>query len=135
MPVLAPADYPAIRAALDVTFVERGWPPDAVLALAPFVPAAEARLAALVPDAVASPDPAVAARVRQAAVLLAASLVAPAVPQLARESYGGYSYERIAQDWPARAQALRAEALRWLAPLRPAAPVAALRRAPGGARW
>lgn len=104
MALLTTADYPAIRAALDVSLTARDLP-DSVIGLAIYVGAAEAEV--LVRDPVAaSRIGAEKQHLVNAAVFLTAAYLAPALPALTKERFAEYSYEQEV-DWLARAADLR----------------------------
>lgn len=108
MALLTSADYPAIRAALDVA-LDSTILPDATIALDIYLGAAEREVAALDPDSGTRTGDDLA-RVKSAVVYLTAALLAPAIPWIVRESVGGQSYERVREDWGALASALRQRA-------------------------
>lgn len=85
MPYLTTAQYPAIRAALDVTLTEAQLP-NTVIAAAPYHPAAEAevarRLGALAEDAEG------AAGAQRAVLYLTAARLLPALPAVTRRVLG-----------------------------------------------
>ena len=107
MALLSAADYPAIRAAIDVSLTARVLP-DSVIGLPIYVDAAEAEVLAR--------DPLAATRtggelqhIQNAAVLLTAALLAPALPGYTAEDFSEYSYQRKT-DWATRAAELRKRA-------------------------
>lgn len=104
MALLTTADYPAIRAALDVSLTARDLP-DSVIGLAIYVGAAEAEVLVRDPLA-ASRTGAEQQHLVNAAVFLTAALLAPALPDLTSEHFAEYSYNRNV-DWLARAADLR----------------------------
>ena len=120
MAILTSADYPTIRAAIEVTLSSEQLP-DAVIAMPIYVEAAEAEIARRVPDALESTDPVVIATLKRAAIYLTAALIAPAVPRLTSERYGDQAYGREATDYQALAQALRNKVDDELATLDPVA--------------
>lgn len=98
------AQYPAVRAALDVS-LDATTLPDATIGLAIYAGAAAVD--------VKRRDPAWATRtgdalqrLENAQVLFTAALLAPAVPAIEREQMQDYSYTRSKVDWTARAATL-----------------------------
>lgn len=110
MPILTSADYPAIRAALDLSLDAEGLP-DAAISLPLFQGMAEAEVLRRDPDA-ASRTGDELQHVRNAAVLLTAGRIAPRLPQVLRERFAGgdYEYQMQPRDWEALATSLRADA-------------------------
>lgn len=107
MALLSAADYPAIRAAIDVSLTARVLP-DSVIGLPIYVDAAEAEI--LTRDPLAeSRTGAALQHVTNAAVLLTAALLAPALPGYTAEDFSEYSYQRKT-DWATRAAELRKRA-------------------------
>jgi len=107
MALLSAADYPAIRAAIDVSLTARVLP-DTIIGLPIYVDAAEAEI--LLRDPLAeSRTGAALQHVTNAAVLLAAALLAAAMPAYTAETFSDYSYQRKI-DWAARAAELRQRA-------------------------
>jgi len=140
MPILTHADYPAVRALLDVSYVASAWPSDAVIDLPPFAPAAERTLTTWAPEAVASSDPTTQAAVKEAAIYLTAANLVPAVPRLHSESEAGYQYTMEAVDADDRAAALYGQAASIMRPYVPLSSTGArqythFRLAPARARW
>jgi len=113
MSILSSADYPAIRAALDVKLTAATLP-DATIALAIYLGAAEAEIVRRDPGA-ASRTGAELQHIKNACVLLCAALIAPALPRLTGEELGSYRYSQQAIDWTVRAAELRMAAERELA--------------------
>ncbi len=107
MSLLSTSDFPAIRAALDVS-LKTTTLSDAVIALPIYQGAAEAEVLARDPLA-ASRTGAALQHVVNAAIFLTAAYLAPALPALTAETIGKYSYQRDV-DWTARAAELRARA-------------------------
>ena len=107
MSLLDAADFPAIRAALDVSLKAQTLP-DATIALPIYQGAAEAEVLARDPLAESRAGAALQ-RVVNAAIFLTAAYLAPAMPALTAETIGKYSYERKT-DWAARAADLRQRA-------------------------
>jgi hypothetical protein len=108
MALLDLPDYPAIRAALDVT-LDAGLLPDALIGLPINVGAAEAEVLAR--------DPAAATRtgvalqhVKNAAILLTAANLAPSLPAFTAQAFGSTSFQHKPVDWVARAAQLRQRA-------------------------
>lgn len=102
--ILTPADFPAVRAAIDVG-LDSAALPDAVIALPIYQGAAERAIAAKVPgwDSLTGD---LAARVEAATIYLTAALLCPAVPQLTRETMPDYAYQALVSDPSARAAQL-----------------------------
>jgi hypothetical protein len=107
-----PADYIAVRAAMDLSLKEPNVP-DSIIQLDIFQGAAEREVLARDPEAESREDDELA-RVKAAAVYLTAALLLPAVPQLLRERLGDQTYERLQLDVAARVAALRKMAFREL---------------------
>lgn len=140
MAILLPADYPSVRALLDVSYVEQAWPSDAVIELRPFAPAAERTLTEWAPEAVASSDPATQQAVLDAAIYLTAAYLAPAIPRLHSESEAGYQYTIESTDWAERAASLTGQAAAIMRPYIPASSAGSrqythFRLAPAYPRW
>lgn len=103
------SDYPTVRAALDVT-VDETVLPDAVITMPIYLDASDDEVKRRDPMW-ASRDEANRKRLVNAAILLLASRVAPAIPDITREQLGQFeSYDRKAVDWPKRAAELRSDA-------------------------
>lgn len=107
MTLITATHYPAVRAALDVSLTVLVLP-DATIALSIYHGAAEAEILAR--------DPLAATRtgdelqhIQNAAVLLTAALLAPALPGYTAEDFSEYSYQRKT-DWATRAAELRKRA-------------------------
>lgn len=113
MTILSSSDYPAIRAALDIN-LDATLLPDATIALAPFVGAAELEIARRDPNA-ATRTGDEATHIKLAAILLAAAYLAPSVPRLVSSSMSGVSFSMQQATWDQIAQRLHAEADRHLA--------------------
>ncbi len=113
MPVITAAEYPAARAALDVTLDATALP-DSVLSQPVYVDAAEAELLRLDPDVATRTGDAQSAAKRAGALLLAA-LLAPAVPRVVRETMQDYAYQAEEVDWAQLATELRGRAQREVA--------------------
>lgn len=112
MAILSSADYPAIRALLDVN-LDTTLLPDATIALAPFVGAAELEIARRDPSA-ATRTGDEATHIKLAAILLAAAYLAPSVPRLVSSSMSGVSFSMQQATWDQIAQRLHTEADRHL---------------------
>lgn len=108
MPILTPADYGAVRAALDLSLDARVLP-DNVIALDIYLGAAERQILARDPQAPYRSDDDLI-RVKNAITFLTAALIAPVVPQITNERLGDQSYTRQPIDWAKRAEELRARA-------------------------
>lgn len=110
MAILSPADYPAIRAALDVSLNAQQLP-DATIEQDIFVGAAEAELLKRVPDA-ASRTGDDLKRVKRALVWLTAALLAPSVVRITSLSVQtrDLSYSRQTFDPDEKAAELRSRA-------------------------
>ncbi len=108
MTLLVPADYPAIRAALDVTLTEATLP-DSIIELDLYLGAAEREVRASDPDAETRTGEA-RERVRAAAMLLCAANLAPAIPRIAAEQLADYRYQQQPVDWMKLAAELRERA-------------------------
>ncbi len=102
MPLLTDADYPAIRAAIDIELAVEDVPDD-VIALPIYAGSGEAAVLALVPGAadLTGDD---AERVKLAAILFTAALLVERLPRYVEERTEHYSY-RKATDLRARAKA------------------------------
>jgi hypothetical protein len=117
MPILAPADYPQIRAALDLTLTAKQLP-DATIALPIFLGNAEAEVVVRYPEAASATDEALQ-HVKNAICYLCAALLAPVVSGLLlqRERIDQWEGQRQVVDWTTRADDLRAAAEQELAAL------------------
>lgn len=110
MALLTNQDYPAVRAALDVSLSPSELS-DSVIGLPIFQGKAEAEVIDRIPDAQALVDAAVEPdhqRVKNAAIYLTAALIAIRNPQITRDAFAGISVERKAQDVAALERDLRA---------------------------
>jgi len=110
VPILTSADYPAIRAALHTSITDTILP-DATIALDIYQGAAEAEIVRRDPDALTRTDDELT-HIENAAVLLTAAFLAPAV-ELVQSEYipgGGYRYQRPEVNWQDRAAVLRQRA-------------------------
>jgi hypothetical protein len=107
--LLTAAEYPSVRAAIDLSLDSESLP-DATIALPIYLDAADL--------AIKARDPLWATRtgdaltlLTNACVYLTAALIAPAMARLLGETYAdGYRYQLAAVDWDARAAALRGRA-------------------------
>lgn len=107
-PLIGPAEYPQIRAAIDVSLDATALP-DAVLALPIFVPAAIAEVLARDPLAEARTDPTEVLHVQSAAIYFAAArLAARGATGPTRERYDDYEYTLPTLDVAALIADLRA---------------------------
>mgnify|MGYP001192831459 CR=1 FL=1 len=104
MALLGSSDYPAIRAAIDISLTATDLP-DATIALDLYAGAAERWVLGRDPDA-ASRTGDDALRVKEAAVCACAALLLPALPAIRRETHGDDSYERQVVDPEKQAAAL-----------------------------
>src|SRR4051812_45313755 len=110
MPILSPADYPEVRAQLDLT-LDGTMLPDATIGLDAFVGEAEREVLARDPLALSRTGDE-AARVRLAAIYLTAARLALALPVLtSEETPEGQRYARQAWDPVALANRLRQQAI------------------------
>jgi len=108
MPLLTAADYPAIRAALDISLTSAELP-DLIIGLDMYVGAAQRAIRARDPIAESRTGDDLA-RVRLAAMLWCAALLVPALPQIASETHGDDTYRRQTSDPLAVALELRGRA-------------------------
>lgn len=106
MALIGPADYPAVRAAIDVTLDSSSLPSE-IIALPIYQGAAEADVLARDPQA-ATRQGDEQIRIRSATVYLTASYLIQALPQITHQNFAGYSYQRSQQDPAKRAAELRA---------------------------
>lgn len=104
MALLNSGDYPAIRAALDVSLSATDLP-DATIALDLYSGAAERWVLARDSNA-ASRTGTDALRVKEAAVCACAALLLPALPIIRRETHGDDTYERAVVEPEKAAAAL-----------------------------
>lgn len=134
-PLLTSADYPAIRAALDISLDATDLP-DSLIDLDQFVGKGVREV--LQRDSLAeSRSGTELLRARNAAIFFTAALLAPSVPAITSESEGTYRVNREAWDGQRRQRELRAladdELNAYLTPgARSPARVTLLRAAPGG---
>lgn len=111
MALLDAVDCPAIRAAIDAA-LDTDALPDATIELDQFMGEGMREVLRRAPDAeTATGD--TAAQLKTAAILFAASLLAPVAPLYSAENVASttYSYQRAARDPQALAASLRARAL------------------------
>jgi hypothetical protein len=115
MDILREEDYPAIRAAIDLTLLG-GAEVDAdevlansVIEMSIYGPRAESYVKSKVTDwaVVLAGEDEDTDRLRNAAIFYTAALIYPAIPFYVRESFGDYSYTRSEQDIAKQAAALR----------------------------
>jgi hypothetical protein len=129
MAILDSVDYPAIRAALDITLGTTSLP-DETIEQSIFLGAAESQILQQDPQAETRTGTA-REHVRNAAILLCAALIAGSmVSRVTTESLpgGGYSHGRPAVDWTKRAEELRGRSEQELAQvITPSAPKTAER--------
>lgn len=130
---IGPAQYPAVRAAID-TDLTAELLPDATIALEPFAPAAAREVQHRDPDW-ASRTGADADRLGRAQIYLTAALILPALPMLVERAVDDVRVRRQSLDVSARVAMLRRHAEAELAPLLVASGTerpALFGRAPGG---
>jgi hypothetical protein len=104
--LLTTAEYPAIRAAIDVS-LDSAALPDATIALGIYAGAAELDVISRDPLAL-SRTGAELAHVTNAAIYFCAARLIVALPQILRETFADHSYERGQTDIAQRAGELRA---------------------------
>lgn len=106
--LLTAAEYPSIRAVLDVSLDAIALP-DSVIELPIYGGSAELEIMRRDPlaDTRTGVDK---RRVMNAIIYLTAAYLAPAIPQIASESLGDYSYSRSNVDWMKLAAELRSRA-------------------------
>lgn len=105
MALLSEADYPAIRAAIDVS-LDSALLPDSVIALDLYIGAGQRDVLAIDPDAETRTDDALL-HAQTAAILFTAARLCGAVPQITLERFPDHEYRRQDVDANARASALR----------------------------
>jgi hypothetical protein len=107
MPLLTPADFQAVRQALDTSFDEEVLP-DETVSLDIYQIVGESYVFAAIPtaDTLVNSDP----RIKIAAVFYVAAELAPVVPHIVRENYGQYSYQLADRDWSKLQAELRRKA-------------------------
>lgn len=105
---VTPGDYPAVRAAIDVSLTAAVLPDDTI-GLDVYVGAAEreVRLADPLAESYSGEN---MERVKAAAILLTAAALCPAIPRLTSERFADYQYGQQAVDWAALAEHLRRRA-------------------------
>ena len=108
MTILDASDYPAIRAAIDLSLDSTALPDD-VIALPIYLLAADLEVKARDPLWATRADDELAL-LTNAAIYLTAARIAPAIPRLQGETFGDYRYQLQAVDWEARAAWLRNQA-------------------------
>lgn len=106
MPLLTSADYPSIRAAIDIT-IGTAELPDAIVALDMYVGAGQRDVLALDPLAESRTGTDLL-HAQTAAILFTAARLVGALPQIVKETRADHSYERNRVDTQARAAELRA---------------------------
>jgi hypothetical protein len=104
-PLLTSADYPAIRAMIDIT-LDSTTLPDAIIALDAYLGAGMREVLALDSTAETRTGDELQ-HAKTAAILFTAARLVGALPQLTREAFGNHSYDRKAIDVAARAAELR----------------------------
>ena len=137
MSLLTSADYPAIRAALDV-HLDAALLPDSVIALSVYHTAAEMEVTRRVPDA-ATRTGEDATRVKLAAIYLCAAALAPAIPRLVSQTLDGHTVSVDGATWQDLAARLTALAHDHLQTVTGGAPTLApfhfARAAGGRGKW
>lgn len=113
MALITVADYPAVRAALDIS-LDAAAVPDAVIVLSIYHGAAELDVLARVPDAEGRAEPDLS-RLRNAVIFLTAAKMARAVPAISAERTPTHEYTRHEVNWTKRGVELLADAERELA--------------------
>lgn len=96
MALLTTADYPAIRAAIDIS-LDAAALPDAIIGLDLYAGAAQRAVRVRDPQA-ESRTGEQRAVITLAAVLWCAGLLAPALPAISRETHGNDTYQRLTRD-------------------------------------
>lgn len=114
MPYATVSDYPAMRAALDVT-LDATRLPDSTIASAPYHPAAEAEAARRLGTYAAAAASPVQPAATRAVVLLTAARLLPALPNVTQRRLLDTSFTFAPQAIKERVAALRADAARELA--------------------
>lgn len=106
--LLTSTDYPTIRAAIDLSLDSTSKSlPDATIALPIYLDAADLELKTRDPLWATRTGDALV-QLKNAAIYLTASRIAPTIPRLVGEDFGNYAYKLQSVDWEARAAALRA---------------------------
>lgn len=108
-PLLTSADYPAIRAMIEIG-LDATTLPDAIIALDAYIGAGMRDVLALDPLAETRTDPTEALHAKTAAILFTAARIVGALVQVIKETRADHSYERSRVDTVARAAELRAQA-------------------------
>lgn len=110
MPILTPADYPEIRAALSPDLGPDELPDD-IIHRDVYQGAAEAEVLAYDPAALTHTEPSDRAHVRMAAILLTAARLALRLTQVTSERFSQYAVTLVPKDLNALFSMLRAQAL------------------------
>lgn len=107
MTYLTPAEYPAVRAAIDISLGPRSLP-DGVIGLPTYAGEAELWVLATSPEsATYTPGSAQWQKAQVAAIMACAALLYPSIPILTSETYGSdYRYARSEVDAEKAARAL-----------------------------
>lgn len=108
MSLLTASEYPAIRAAIDVS-LDATLLPDSVIALPIYAGAADTDVQSRDP-LWASRTGTALQRLVNAAIYLAAASLCPAIPQIIQEQTTEHTYQRRSVDWTALAGELRGRA-------------------------
>lgn len=108
MNLLTSSDYPAIRAAIDIS-LDPEVLPDSIIDHPIYAPWADAEVCRRDP-AWAGRDAAGQQKLVNAAIFLTAAVLAPAIPQVIQEQTTEHSYSRRSVDWSRLADELRARA-------------------------
>lgn len=108
MPLLTAADYPAIRAMIEIG-LDATTLPDAIIALDAYIGAGMRDVLAIDPTAETQPEPNLQ-HAKTAAILFTAARLVGALVQVIKETRADHSYERNRVDASARAAELRAQA-------------------------
>jgi hypothetical protein len=108
MALLSIAEYPAIRASIDIS-LDSTTLPDAIIALDIYSGAGQRDVLALDPLAESRTGDALI-HATNAAILFTAARLVTALPQILKETFPDHSYERKAYDQASMAAQLRASA-------------------------
>jgi len=108
VPYTTSADYPAIRAVLDVTVTPARLPDDVIAAI-PNVPSAEAEVARRLGEVVITAG--AVERAKAAVILLTAARLVPSVPQIVQRRLGNSLLHVQPRDIDKRVQELRRQAV------------------------
>jgi hypothetical protein len=108
VPILSTSDYPAIRAAIDVSLSDLSLP-DSVIVLDMYAGAGVRDVLRVDPLAASRTGDALA-HANTAAIMFTAARLAGVVPQIVKEAFPDHSYERKAYDPLELAGQLRASA-------------------------